>query len=264
MTIWRIVGAVLGVGAGSALALAFGEGGAVMWITLAAWLAVSIVLYVIVASTSDGPSGSTGRRMLAAGNAGMNGALLVAIGVAAGDALGAVAIVVGIVAGILGFLATFDSISTSAAFQAPFGWLNWVMPMSWPIVALGFGFFVVNLLGAAVTGNQATLLAVRGLHLDAGTCTFFTVGGFVANLNTEKTAFDMGPFAFTHVDSVQNHDAHESGHTLNLAAFGSAFHLIGFVDEMIVGHGADAFSETLAEGHEPAPRTDRARTLMWH
>ena len=44
---------------------------------------------------------------------------------------------------------------------------------------------------------------------------------------------------------------HEDGHHLGLAAFGSNFHFMGWIDEMFAGAGSSAYSELLAEGNIP-------------
>ena len=48
---------------------------------------------------------------------------------------------------------------------------------------------------------------------------------------------------------------HELGHTLNNAAFGSIWHVVGWIDENFVpkgGRGDKAYAERLAESHNPA------------
>ena len=78
-------------------------------------------------------------------------------------------------------------------------------------------------------------------------------GGGFSNLNVIKTAFNMGNFTFVHKDSVDLrleprwYWEHEYGHTLNLALFGSVFHLVGFIHEMGLGAGRYALAEQLAE-----------------
>jgi hypothetical protein len=60
----------------------------------------------------------------------------------------------------------------------------------------------------------------------------------------------MGHFAFVYKDASSYYMDHETGHTLSLAAFGSIFHIVGFIDEMVSGNSA--YSEQLAEGHDPS------------
>ena len=61
----------------------------------------------------------------------------------------------------------------------------------------------------------------------------------------------MGNFCF--VDRAHPHMEieHEAGHTLNLAAFGSIFPLVGAIDENVIRNGANAFSERLADSNDP-------------
>ena len=145
-------------------------------------------------------------------------------------------------------------------YQGLLGYLNWLLPVSWPIVALGFSFF----LSPARRGRSGVLgvkfFKISRVKFDWRTGTLFTRGGWISNLNPIDTAFNMGNFAF--VDEAFDEMAidHESGHTLNLAAFGSLFHVVGAVDENLT-HGADALSERLAESHASA--SSKPTLGMW-
>jgi hypothetical protein len=72
----------------------------------------------------------------------------------------------------------------------------------------------------------------------------------------------MGNFSFVHYQATSTHMEHEVGHTLNLGAFGSLFHLVGAIDENlpVIGSGHKAFSELLAESND---LSGHARLLMW-
>jgi hypothetical protein len=142
-----------------------------------------------------------------------------------------------------------NTIAGFGVYQGVVGWANWLLPMSWLIVALGLAFLLLSALGFAVTGGQVEYLAISRLFVDWSTGTLFVRGGWIANLNVYDTAFNMGNFAFIDKDSADDHASHEAGHTLNLAAFGSLFHLIGFVDEVILSRGRGAYSERLADSH---------------
>ncbi len=53
--------------------------------------------------------------------------------------------------------------------------------------------------------------------------------------------------------------AHETGHTLNVAAFGSIFHFIGAIDEnAIQSTPANAYAERLADSHDPKAPAKRS------
>jgi hypothetical protein len=157
--------------------------------------------------------------------------------------------VIGAVLGIVNLLAVFEPISQSEFYQGIIGWLNWLLPMSWPIVGLGLLFYGISFLLHAVTAGKVEYLQVQDVGMDWKTGTFFVKGGLIANLNYLDTAFNMGNFSFTDMKAGQWHMEHEAGHTLNLAAFGSVFHLVGAVDENATPRGANAFSERLAESN---------------
>ena len=97
----------------------------------------------------------------------------------------------------------------------------------------------------AVTGGKVAYLAIQNVDADWKTGTVFMKGGLIANLNHLDTAFNMGNFCFVDYLSTAWHKDHEAGHALNLAAFGSLFHLIGAFDENATPRGADAFAERL-------------------
>ncbi len=127
--------------------------------------------------------------------------------------------------------------------------MNWLLPMSWLIVGLGLLFYIVSGLLHLVTGGRVPCLRLLESGVDWKTGTFFVKGGLVANLNYTD-AFNMGNFAFVDFQAGAWHKEHEAGHTLNLAAFGSFFHLLGAVDENVVPrrHG-NVYSERLAESN---------------
>lgn len=185
------------------------------------------------------------------------------------DPLGPMAVGIAATAAVINLLACIDSVSHSGAYKTILGWANWIMPMSWLVTGLGIIFVLVSWLlhlvitvpfGADFTrvGIQKGPLAGRALYMDWSTGTLFIFGGLVANLNRLKTAFNMGNFAFVHYRANSGYLRHEAGHTLNLAAFGSLFHLIGAVDEIFARHRA--FAELLADSNNPAGHT---RLLMW-
>ena len=116
---------------------------------------------------------------------------------------------------------------------------------------LGLAFFAVNLILAGVTFNQVAGLKITSLSFDLATCSFVMKGGALSDANPIDTAYDMGHFVF--VDSRNTSPdgdvPHETGHGLSLGAFGSAVHLIGFLDEMVFGNGGSAWTEQMADSH---------------
>lgn len=183
--------------------------------------------------------------------------------------LGTTGIAIAAALALITLLACIGPISRSGAYQALLGWGNWVLPMSWPIVALGLVFALVSLLGHLVLslplgvpftriGIKSGPLAGKGFTVDWPSGTFFQHGGLVANLNRLQTAFNMGTFAFVHYRSSLSHTQHEAGHTLNLAAFGCLFHLVGALDEVFAKR--QAFAELLADSNDPS---GHAQLAMW-
>jgi hypothetical protein len=169
--------------------------------------------------------------------------------------------VIGAVLAVVNLLAVFAPISQNGFYEGVVGWLNWLLPMSWPIVGLGLLFYAGSFLLYAVTAGKVEFLRVQDVGMDWKTGTFFIKGGLVANLNYLHTAFNMGNFSFTDVKSGQWHKEHEAGHTLNLAVFGTVFHLIGALDENATSRGANAFSERLAESN--ATGASGSNLPMW-
>ena len=219
----------------------------------AVFAGIVIVGYIVGRVTADTAAGGATRGVLIGINSGLN----VTLAFVAGQQIFGEDVAAGVVAAVIGalnFLAVFPAISNSEMFQGFLGWANWFMPMSWLVVALGFGFFVVSVLGHLVLylGPKWQVFRILGLQAEWKTGTWFMHGGWVSNANPIDTAFNMGNFSFVDQKSGQLHMEHEAGHTLNLAAFGSVFHFIGALDENVFGGGASAYSERFAESNVPA------------
>lgn len=217
-----------------------------------------IVSYIVAAISAATKVGEFFRGWLIGLNAAMNGVLLYTIAsLFAGQPAAAI---LGLATGILNLLCVFAPVSQNGFFQGIIGWLNWIMPMSWLVVTLGFVFYLVSFLLHAVTAGRVEFLRIQGLGMDWATGTFFIKGGLIANLNPIDTAFNMGNFSFVDYKSGQWHQNHEAGHTLNLAAFGSVFHFIGALDENLFRH-ANAYAERLAESNSTG--TTGSNIPMW-
>jgi hypothetical protein len=187
-----------------------------------------------------------------------------------------VGLVIGLVLFTLGILASIRAVAQNAFYQGLIGWTCWLAPMSWPVLLLGvalllfslffglFGLAGIDFLKVGGDKTDPTVDAsVQGKIVAANwaTGTFFLVGGIAGNANFRKTAFNMGNIGFIHRKADSDHRHHEAGHNLSLFAFGWIFHLIGAGDENVVGRGAGALAELLAESH--ANRTARERLQMW-
>lgn len=256
------IGVLLGIGAITGLFFGLGVG----WIGLGVVVGLSIVSYLVAAigqssRTSISGFGEFMRGWLIGNNTALNGFLAFAImNAIVGMEVG---VIVGASLALLNLLTVFRPISQSEVFQFFVGWFNWVLPMSWLVLGLGLVFLLLSLLLWAVTGGRVEYLRLMDSRADWKTGTFFVKGGLFANLNYRNTAFNMGSFAFVDKDSRGGwHKRHEAGHTLNLAAFGSLFHLLGALDENVVpARGELAYAERLAESNDSGIK--RPNIPMW-
>src|SRR5215204_7410267 len=139
-TAWRSLGALAGAVGGVALGFGItkGFGSNLGWgfLALGGLIVVCVVLY-LVARTQTTPGSRSGEFMpgvLLGLNTGVNGVLLAAL----------FGPIVAVVICLLPALAVIEPISRSDIYQAPLGWGNWVLPMSWPIVGLGLLFVIVS------------------------------------------------------------------------------------------------------------------------
>lgn len=243
-----LLGALLG-GAAALLAAAVASGSVAFGLGALAVAVLSVGGYVFAATTADSRSGPSSRRALIGLNSGLN----LVLGVMIYDAFGIVGVAFAITLAIINLIAAFELVSTSEVYQGVLGWANWFLPMSWPIVALGVLFNVLNVIGhlAIHMPFKSGPFQLTDIEVDFKTGTLFVKGGCIGNANPIDTAFNMGNFALVDNACAVWHLEHEAGHTLNLAAFGSIFHLIGAIDENVTGGGANAFSERLAESNDP-------------
>jgi len=168
----------------------------------------------------------------------------------------------GLVTGALPILAAFPAVARDRRYQAALGWGAWGMPMTWPATAVGAALFIVNLGPAlAACGRQA-------VRLDPGTGTIECWAG-LTGITGHVGGFNLGNFAFVTPGArptpfdAPGLSAHETGHTLNAAAFGWIFHLINAIDENVppLARGRLAYAELAAESHRP--RTGRPWVDLW-
>lgn len=251
-----VIGAVVGAAALVIPRAVAGSAGLLM--LLAVYTLIVLVGYLVASFTIGDTVGEICRGVLLGATAAMNWAVASVLfpkvfGAAAGSILA-------IVAGVYPFLAVFPFISRFGLYSGLLGYLNWLLPMSWPIVALGFLFFIGGALGALIGLAGADFFKIERIIFHWQTGTLFTRGGWISNLNPIDTAFNMATFAFVDVKYTGMAIEHETGHTLNLGAFGSLFHLIGAFDENVITKQF-AFSERLAESHVPA--TPGPALAMW-
>lgn len=263
-TLWRglgiVVGGAAGVAGGIGIRSAIERGFGTTLLALLVLVAVTTVLYIIARVFHD-PGSRIGEVMpgaLLGVNTGINVVLLEAI-------LGP--IVAGVLCVIL-VLAVVEPLAQSDIYQGFEGWANWLLPMSWPIVAIGMLFLlasgILHLVNLAI---RKSFLHVDKVFVDWKTGTIFQKGGLFgnANLQPNSTGYNMGNFAFLtgKAEEIDYLTEHEAGHTLNLAALGCVAHLIGALDENVFGGGSDAYTELLAESNVPAEKRQGPIFPMW-
>ncbi|HEU5064259.1 MAG TPA: hypothetical protein VFT86_00025 [Gaiellaceae bacterium] len=262
-TAWRALGALAGgiggIGLGLGITEGFGANFGLGLLALAGLIVVCVILY-LVARTQSAAGSRAGELMpgvLLGLNTGVNGVLIAAI----------VGPIVAVLLCVLPLLAVIEPVSRSDIYQAPLGWGNFLLPMSWPIVGLGLLILIFSGILALVNlAIRSTFLEIETLKLQAKTGTTFLVGGLGgnANLNPDSTGYNMGSFAFLrHGKSSEYLFEHESGHTLNLAIWGPVVHLIGALDENVFGGHANAYTELFAESNVPPGSRQGPIFPMW-
>lgn len=151
----------------------------------------------------------------------------------------------GLLLGLLN-LGAASGLVHSARFRRWLGWGGWLLPLAWPATVLGAAAFALQMLRPAL---------VRRVAFDYATGTVVLVGGWLW-LPRYSGGYSLGQYAFLTPDALGLW-AHETGHTLSNAAFGSLFHFVGAADEvgtpLLVPsrRWADAYAERLAESHNP-------------
>jgi RHS repeat-associated protein len=270
LSFWSFVGSVVGVVVGIAVAVVIiaavvatgGAAGVLLGIALVlgASLAVTGVSYIIASNVDPNSAfGQFMRGFMIGFNAGMNATIATAL----------FGPVVGVTLGVINFLATFDGIARNPVYQGILGWSSWLMPMSWGATGLGLVFYVFNLVAAGVTGNGSWWGAgakIDKLAIDWKTGSIVMLGGVIHG----PTAFNSGNFVFMNPGYVNGSSpdqtynavlAHETGHTLSVAAFGTAFDFADLLGENVFGGQDHDYGEEIAESH--ANRPGRPTIPMW-
>jgi hypothetical protein len=209
------------------------------------------VSYVVAHDNQGSALGEFFRGFMIGLNAGLNATFLAM--------MGPVGAVLGGIVGTMIFLSAFDTIANNEVYQGILGWSNWLMPMSWLVLGVGAVMWILNGLGHLIFwsipqlwGGGIQFFRITGFKMDWSTGMLATKGGWVGNANPIDTAYNMGAFAYVDVNSSGWHLDHEAGHNLSLGAFGSIFHIVGFIQEMGTPAGASALSEQLAESNDPS------------
>lgn len=173
---------------------------------------------------------------------------------------------------LVNFLACIPAISNNRFYQVVLTYFALAMPAALPINLFGLGCLIVNVAAWALGLAPLTWFA------DWAHATYVTHGGITHG--PQVTAWNQCNFTIAHpamsrtdpwlppgagarprADTVDGDLFHEGMHTANVAAFGWAFHLVGFIDVLIRlalgAPGIDAYAEMCAEGGE------RTATRPW-
>lgn len=166
---------------------------------------------------------------------------------------------IGLYVGLLCFLAVITLFSRNLVYQGFLGWSSWLMPMSYLVTPLGILLFVINLPFAI------TAFGPGAVRLDHLTGTIETTGGLVGITGIRGGGFNLGNFTFLSpalgvpLSGIQTPfggpglSAHETGHTLTVAAFGGVFGWINAIDENVPPFKRSnlAYGELVPESHFP-------------
>jgi hypothetical protein len=154
-------------------------------------------------------------------------------------------------------LALIRNIALNRFYQAFLGWSAWVFPMSYFATVVGWLLFMINAPFALAAGG------IGAFRVDYRTGAVESAGGLVGipALNGGFVGgFSLGNFNFLTSPllqgsfSAQTLSAHESGHTLNTAAFGGVMLWINAVDENVPPFAKHnlAYGELTTESHAQA------------
>ena len=151
-------------------------------------------------------------------------------------------------------LAIITPVARNVFYHGFLGWSSWLFPVSYFASGVGFLLFLVNAPVAFAFGG------IGAFRVDWSTGVIETAGGFVGMplfVGTFAGGFSLGNFNFLTAPARQDVfvenglSSHETGHTLNTAAFGGIVLWINAVDENIAPFARRnlAYGELTAESH---------------
>ncbi|HEY7640634.1 MAG TPA: hypothetical protein VH814_12995 [Steroidobacteraceae bacterium] len=153
-------------------------------------------------------------------------------------------------------LGTVSGVARNRRYQGFLGWSSWLLPLSYLATGVGLLLFVLNVPFAfALRGRRA-------FALDWTTGVIETTGGLPARFY--PGGFSLGNFTFIAPPplpgafTAPSLSSHETGHSLNTAAFGGVVLWLNAIDENLAPRRMNlAYGELLAEGHANALGPDR-------
>lgn len=150
--------------------------------------------------------------------------------------------------GIIALLSSSYYVSRSRYYHSSMGWLNWLLPMSWPVNAIGLVWMLINLLFALMVAPLGVPAWKIRLGFEPKTCTITVYGGCLRPF-PGFTACNMGNIVFFNPGG-EYLLLHEIGHLLSLSVMGFVFHYVGGIDESYFQRNYwEAYAEYLADSY---------------
>lgn len=162
-------------------------------------------------------------------------------------------------------LAAVIFVARNRIYQGFLGWSAWLFPVSHVATLVGFLLFLINIPFALITFGTAAF------NFDWTTGVVHTAGG-LATTATTAGGFSLGNFTFVRAIpaagafTAPSVDSHETGHSLNTAAFGGIVLWINAIDQNVLPPRQNlAYGELTAESHAQNFGTTRPRffSRMW-
>ena len=146
-------------------------------------------------------------------------------------------------------LAALIFVARNRVYQGFLGWSSWLFPVSHIATFVGSLLFIINIPFAFI------MFGTRAFNFDWTTGVVHTAGGLAATA-TAAGGFSLGNFTFVRAVpaagafTAPSVDSHETGHSLNTAAFGGIVLWINAIDENVLPPRQNlAYGELTAEGH---------------
>lgn len=162
-------------------------------------------------------------------------------------------------------LAAVIFVARNRIYQGFLGWSAWLFPVSHVATLVGFLLFLINIPFALI------MFGTAAFNFDWTTGVVHTAGG-LATTATLASGFSLGNFTFVRVVpaagafTAPSVDSHETGHSLNTAAFGGIVLWINAIDQNVLPPRQNlAYGELTAESHAQNFGTTRPRffSRMW-
>lgn len=156
-------------------------------------------------------------------------------------------------------LSSIIFVARNRYFQGFLGWSAWLFPVSHLATVVGLLLFIINIPFSLIMFGPAAF------SFDWTTGVVHTAGGLAATA-TSSRGFSLGNFTFVRALPVAgaftapSTDSHETGHSLNTAAFGGVVLWINAIDQNVLPPRRNlAYGELTAESHAQLFGTTRPR-----